>query len=706
MERSSNFNFEHAVENNNKRAIKAGAVATLTLDQFETAYDYFDGKCAYSGQEFLPNSDVSIEHIIPIISGGHSMAFNCIPVNGKYNSSKSGYHLLDWWKCQTDSFGNTVYNPYRLLKILNYMIKSLEAIEKENFREYVLMDNEVDKFLNENTNKISTNNKNKASKNDYKRISQIEIFAKMDMLSIEDLYSVYSELDNLKLNTAIFFEETIYELKNSLPSNIIEIIHSKINALPKIYIDNKKVFNNDMDEIDINIRKNVLEWTEIEEIENKYGIIGYMDFEVLKEQKDIKSFLDDRKNIILSSMGAAEHDFNNIVNKVPNILTDLNVQNRLDTLSKVFNISCERNNEKSSELSKFIINKPDLLLSGETMEILLKYASTLPIDKRLLRKGIPISTIIDNIETAIEITDTALLDVDEKVKRRVFDKLINNSTGNLLRSAYRNFKGIVKSGNENLSKEEIARDAARWIICISEKYNTAELLKPKRIDKTRNLYQNMKFNEEGHLIGVNPNAYIVPQIIASANLNISREAENELVNNVFFAKPIKQQGQRADKLVRELGAIIKKNNPEYSEEKVIKEASRWFVFLSECSDVPLGELFLEKNKARYIETTYKYYKKMQFDSKGNFIDVNIPELKDLVIGVDYKQIVDSFFKSTGNFYIVKGKYIPKSEIQNMIYEEISKCKNKRAVKSTCIRILKGLTQKIKKEGDRNNGNDR
>ena len=116
------FNFEHSVDNNNRRAEKAGAIANLTVEQFETAYIYFGGKCAYSGQKLTPGSFISIEHIIPVVSGGHSMAFNCIPVNGKYNSSKSGYHLLDWWKCQTDGMGHSIYSPYRLLKILNYML--------------------------------------------------------------------------------------------------------------------------------------------------------------------------------------------------------------------------------------------------------------------------------------------------------------------------------------------------------------------------------------------------------------------------------------------------------------------------------------------------------------------------------------------------------------------------------------------------------
>jgi len=686
------FNFEHSVENNNRRAEKAGAIANLTVEQFETAYIYFGGKCAYSGQKLTPGSFISIEHIIPVVSGGHSMAFNCIPVNGKYNSSKSGYHLLDWWKCQTDGMGHSIYSPYRLLKILNYMLKCLESINKEDGSTYVLTDNEIDVFLAEHLEEGLS----QIDKSDFRRISQLEIFAKMDMLSIEDFYSMYSELDKLKINAAIFFEEAIYELRGAIPEDIIRILEGKIKDLPNIYIDDKKVFKSDMDEIDINIRKEVLEWATLEGIENKYGIIGYMDFEVLKRETNITEFLNRKKESILKALGATPSDFNNIVNKIPNILTDLNVEKRIEDLSKTFNISRKIRNGKSSELLKVVTKKPDLILSGENMEILLKYASELHIDKRLLKKGIPIATIIDNIETGLELVDKAELGVDDKLKKRIFDKLINNTTGNLLRAAFRTFKTRVKVQDERLSKEEIERDAARWMLCISEKYNASEILKPKRINKTKGLYSHMEFNAEGHLVGVNPNAYIVPQIVAMANFNMSREAENELINNVFFSKRIRQ-GERADKVLRELGIEVKKDHANYEEEDVVREASRWFVFLSESSKVPLDELFNKKTKQRYIDATRSYYPNMQFDEKGNFIDIPIPELEDLVIGVDYKDIVDSFIKSTGNYYIIKGKYIEKSEIQSMIYSEISKCKNKKAVRSTCIKILKALTSEISRK---------
>ncbi len=704
MDTQHTSKFVHAVESNNKRAIKANAVATLTLEEFEAAYIYFGGKCAYSGQSFTSESQISIEHIIPIMSGGHSMAFNCIPVITKYNSSKSGYHLLDWWRCQTDGMNNTTYNPFRLLKLINYMIKALEGINTQDSVVHILMDNEIDTFLSQNREKLETNFEKGTERQDFKKISQLEVLRKMDMVRIEDLYAIYSELDNITLNPAIFFEEALHELDGKIPDDVLAIVSSKINNLPDIYIDGKKVFKKEMKPEDIKIRKAVLAWAEKEKLENKYGIIGYMDFEVLKLQPDVTEFLESRKKLILGEIGANSRDFNNLINKVPNILTNLGVDNRIKDIAKHFNLSTDKTSSRSSELYRYVVNKPDLLLSGENMEILLRYVEELKVDKRLLKKGVPIPTIIDNIEMAMEIVKRAELNADEKVQRRVLLKLINSTTGSSLRSAYKEFRNRVKERDESLDTNTIKKDASRWIVCISEKYNASEILKEKRINKTKGLYQNMRFNEEGFMIGVNVNAYIVPKIISLANLDISREAEAEIINNVFLINHIKQ-GHRADLVLKDLASVLKAENKKMSDDELMQEAARWFVFLSESSQVYLGVMFDNNVKGRYIDVTKKYYKKMQFDSNGNFVDFEMEELKDLVIGIDYMKLADSFLKSAGEFYVIKGKYIPKEDIREKLYEKLSKCKNKKSVKATCIRMLRDISKSILEGEEEDLGRD-
>lgn len=699
METGSGLRFQSAVDSNNKRANKAGAVYNLTVEQFEAAYIYFGGKCAYSGQTFLKDSSISIEHIIPILSGGHSMAFNCIPVSAKYNSSKSGYHLLDWWKCQSDAFGNSIYNPFRLLKVLNYMIKCLESVNMEDPVIHVLSENEIDKFLFEHRDELECNTKKIKAKDDFKKISQLEMLRKMDMIRLEDLYSVYSELENIRLNVAIFFEETLHELEGDIPNEVLASVSDKIHMLPDLYIDGKKVFKKEMNPEDVKIRQQVLKWAEEENLENKYGIVGYMNFEVLKKQNDVFEFLKSRKMIVIEAIGANEKDFNNVINKVPNILTNMSVQNRIDAIARSFNIDICQKGSKNSEMYKYIVNKPDLLLSGENMEILLKYAEKLKIDKRLLKRGVSVSTLIDNIEMAIELVKNAELNTNQETKKRILNKLINGTTGNLLRDAFRSFKKFVEERNEEMSTDEIKRDASRWIVCISEKYNSSDILKTKCINKTKGLYSNMRFNEEGFMVGVNPNAYIVPEIISLANLEISKVAESELIDNVFFVNQIRQ-GMRADIILRDLAKVIKKDEPEMETEEIMMNAARWFIFLSESSQVHLSVMFDSGVKDKYIEITKKYYRNMKFDEKGNFIDQNIPELSDLIIGVDYIERADSYFKSSGDYYIIKGRYIPKAEIQAQLYEGLLKCKNKKQVKVTCIRLMKKLSEDIgRKEGD-------
>ena len=187
------LDFENAVSRNNERAWKMGAIGELTLEQLETAYLYFGGKCAYSGKDI--DTKLTIEHIIPVMSGGHSLAFNCIPVIKKYNEAKSGYHLLDWWRIQTVEDGKSMYNPHRLLKLINYMVKCLEAMNSENETIHVLTDNEIDKFLRENIELLNKDFSIPFKKGSYKSISQLEMFRRMEMTREEYMATVYVELD-------------------------------------------------------------------------------------------------------------------------------------------------------------------------------------------------------------------------------------------------------------------------------------------------------------------------------------------------------------------------------------------------------------------------------------------------------------------------------------------------------------------------------
>ena len=126
------------------------------------ALRYFENRCALSGERFesfgngkLENSaaknNLSAEHVVALCQGGDDIFPNLVPTVLQYNISKNGYYLLDWWTKQKDIEGKDLYSPYRLLKLINYMMKSIDARNKElNIKQYekaLLTPNEIDIFL-------------------------------------------------------------------------------------------------------------------------------------------------------------------------------------------------------------------------------------------------------------------------------------------------------------------------------------------------------------------------------------------------------------------------------------------------------------------------------------------------------------------------------------------------------------------------------
>jgi len=92
---------------------------TLIYRDLVDAYEYFGGKCPYS-ETIIDEKNWHLEHIIPVSMGGATEPWNCIPVCGPCNLSKSGEHLLDWW----DKNNGPEYE-YRLEKIFLYLIEVL-----------------------------------------------------------------------------------------------------------------------------------------------------------------------------------------------------------------------------------------------------------------------------------------------------------------------------------------------------------------------------------------------------------------------------------------------------------------------------------------------------------------------------------------------------------------------------------------------------
>jgi len=78
------------VEYHNNRASRVGLPATLTVAQWTETLEYFNHKCA-----LCPDGAYEVlEHFVPIIHGGGTTEYNCIPACSQCNRIKHDQHPL------------------------------------------------------------------------------------------------------------------------------------------------------------------------------------------------------------------------------------------------------------------------------------------------------------------------------------------------------------------------------------------------------------------------------------------------------------------------------------------------------------------------------------------------------------------------------------------------------------------------------------
>jgi hypothetical protein len=77
------------VNSNNWQARNKGLQATLTLEEWLAILEKFQGLCAYCEHE--PFS--TLDHLIPFIAGGGTVAENCVPACRVCNSRKCSFRL-------------------------------------------------------------------------------------------------------------------------------------------------------------------------------------------------------------------------------------------------------------------------------------------------------------------------------------------------------------------------------------------------------------------------------------------------------------------------------------------------------------------------------------------------------------------------------------------------------------------------------------
>ena len=146
------------VANLRRRAQKIGRISDSgMLLAANIALKYFNNRCALSGEQFVVfdekintiTTNLTAEHVISMAIGGDNIFPNLVPSVLQYNIQKNGYYILDWWERARDKNDKPIYSSYRLLKLINFMMKSMDARGKslKAYKTAIMTPNAIDVFL-------------------------------------------------------------------------------------------------------------------------------------------------------------------------------------------------------------------------------------------------------------------------------------------------------------------------------------------------------------------------------------------------------------------------------------------------------------------------------------------------------------------------------------------------------------------------------
>ena len=103
---------------NNRRSKLENQGEGISKEQWLDMMNFFDFRCAYSGEYIggkQNNSIRSIDHIVPLDKNGENEVWNCVPMHRGYNSSKFNNKMLSWYIQQP------FYSEERLNKIYEWI---------------------------------------------------------------------------------------------------------------------------------------------------------------------------------------------------------------------------------------------------------------------------------------------------------------------------------------------------------------------------------------------------------------------------------------------------------------------------------------------------------------------------------------------------------------------------------------------------------
>ena len=81
-----------------RRALKLGNGGSYTKSQWLDTLEYFDYKCAYTGE--CIKHGCHVEHIVPVSKGGTSYIWNLVPSTESANLSKGNKTMEEWYREQ------------------------------------------------------------------------------------------------------------------------------------------------------------------------------------------------------------------------------------------------------------------------------------------------------------------------------------------------------------------------------------------------------------------------------------------------------------------------------------------------------------------------------------------------------------------------------------------------------------------------------
>ena len=418
------------VLSHNYRALKYGQLGKLTQEQANIALKYFNNRCAYSGEDFVKSqqnnkiiTNLNLEHIIPLVMGGNSMAYNCVPSVMHYNLRKSAHHPLDWWQEQEDVDGNKIFNPIRLLKLVNYMLKCLKYMEEKDINKYkkrILSPNEIDKYINKNKEQLISNTKVRY-KIEKEKIKLQEI---PNCIHIRKLKS--KRFEYRKIKTDLFILDCIGLLEQyHIPDRIIQNLKQTFTELKEL----EKVFEKIPKEE--KIQENLINYLKKVNIEKIYTVALAVNIkEIEKNNCNISTYINKKLEPIYRELkihNIEKSNINIIIDSEPRVIENREEQEIAIQMIKNFQ---SNKNERFKEYYTKLENKVKVK------------------DEMFIKE------LLKSVENDIKyLSKEEIIKLEEKLK---YNPLSNRREGRKLKTAYDSlYKSLEKQGLEEpeLSKE-------------------------------------------------------------------------------------------------------------------------------------------------------------------------------------------------------------------------------------------------------------